>query len=110
MGGCAWAISIPPRLKPSSGASCASAAKSARAIWASPCPSLWAGARGRGIPRGVSDLYAIGDYLDGYDKMLFGMIDRVGFSTAFIWDVLLKGAPEETVQEWLKEQRPPRPG
>ena len=66
--------------------------------------------KARSASRGVSDLYAIGDYLDGYDKMLFGMIDRVGFSNAFIWDVLLKGATEETVQEWLKEQRPPRPG
>jgi hypothetical protein len=42
--------------------------------------------------------------------MLFGMIDRVGFSNAFILDVLLKGATEETVAQWLKEQRPPRPG
>jgi len=66
--------------------------------------------KARSASRGVSDLYAIGDYLDGYDKMLFGMIDRVGFSNAFIWDVLLKGATEETVQEWLKEQRPPKPG
>ena len=66
--------------------------------------------KARSASRGVSDLFAIGDYLDGYDKMLFGMIDRVGFSNAFIWDVLLKGATEETVQEWLKEQRPPRPG
>ena len=60
--------------------------------------------------RGVSDLFPIGDYLDGYDRMLFGLIDRVGFSNAFIWDVLLKGATEEKIQEWLKEQQPPRPG
>ena len=60
--------------------------------------------------RGVSDLFPIGDYLDGYDKMLFGLIDRVGFSNAFIWDVLLKGSTEEKIQEWLKEQKPPRPG
>jgi hypothetical protein len=66
--------------------------------------------KARSASRGVSDLFSIGDYLDGYDKMLFGMVDRVGFSNAFIWDVLLKGATEETVQEWLKEQRPPRPG
>jgi hypothetical protein len=66
--------------------------------------------KARSASRGVSDLFAIGDYLDGYDKMLFGMIDRVGFSNAFVWDVLLKGATEETVQQWLKEQRPPRPG
>ena len=66
--------------------------------------------KARSASRGVSDLYAIGDYLDGYDKMLFGMIDRVGYSNAFIWDVLLKGATEEAVQEWLKEQRPPKPG
>ncbi|MCH8267099.1 MAG: hypothetical protein IH846_06255 [Acidobacteria bacterium] len=66
--------------------------------------------KARTASRGVSDLFAIGDYLDGYDKMLFGLIDRVGFSNAFIWDVLLKGATEENIQEWLKEQRPPRPG
>ena len=50
--------------------------------------------KARSASRGVSDLFAIGDYLDGYDKMLFGMIDRVGYSNAFIWDVLLKGATE----------------
>jgi hypothetical protein len=66
--------------------------------------------KARSASRGVSDLYAIGDYLYGYDQMLFGMIDRVGYSNAFIWDVLLKGATEEAVQEWLKEQRPPKPG
>ena len=66
--------------------------------------------KARSAARGVSDLFAIGDYLDGYDKMLFGLIDRVGFSNAFIWDVLLKGATEEQIQDWLKDQRPPRPG
>jgi hypothetical protein len=66
--------------------------------------------KARSAARGVSDLFALGDYLDGYDKMLFGLIDRVGFSNAFIWDVLLKGATEEQIQDWLKDQRPPRPG
>ena len=66
--------------------------------------------KARSASRGVSDLFAIGDYLDGYDKMLFGLIDRVGFANAFIWDVLLKGATEEQIQDWLKDQRPPRPG
>ena len=66
--------------------------------------------KARSASRGVSDLFAIGDYLDGYDKMLFGLIDRVGFANAFIWDVLLKGSTEEQIQDWLKDQRPPRPG
>jgi len=66
--------------------------------------------KARTASRGVSDLFAIGDYLDGYDKMLFGLIDRVGFANAFIWDVLLKGATEEQIQDWLKDQRAPRPG
>jgi hypothetical protein len=66
--------------------------------------------KARNASRGISDLFAISDYLDGYDKMLFGLIDRVGFSNAFIWDVLMKGATEDKIQEWLKEQKPPRPG
>jgi len=66
--------------------------------------------KARAATRGVSDLFCLGDYLDGYDRMLFGLIDRIGFSNAFIWDVLLKGATEEKIQEWLKDQRPPRPG
>jgi len=66
--------------------------------------------KARTASRGVSDLFSIGDYLDGYDKMLFGLIDRVGFANAFIWDVLLKGGTEEQIQDWLQEQRPPRPG
>ena len=66
--------------------------------------------KARTASRGISDLFAITDYLDGYDKLLFGLIDRVGFANAFIWDVQLKGATEEQIQEWLKEQRPPKPG
>lgn len=60
--------------------------------------------------RGRSDLLAAADWLDGYDKFLFGEMDRADFLRAFVWDVTLKGANEDAVKARARQIVPPRPG
>lgn len=60
--------------------------------------------------RGHSDLLAMMDWLDAYDRALFGEIDRWDFLRAFLWDVTLEGATEEEVKKKASEIAPPAPG
>lgn len=53
--------------------------------------------------RGTSDLLAVMDWLDLYDKALFEEIERWGSLRAFLWDITLKGATEEVVQKRASE-------
>ncbi len=48
--------------------------------------------------RGHSDLLPVIDWLDLYDQALYGEAERWDSLRAFIWDVTLKGATEETVK------------
>lgn len=66
--------------------------------------NLAAGSRGR------SDLLAAADWLDGYDQFLFGELDRAKFMRAFFWDVTMKGATQEQVDERARKIAPPSPG
>lgn len=58
--------------------------------------------------RGRSDLLAQMDWLDVYDRFLFGEADRSAAVRAFIWDVTLKGASPEEVLQRSREIAPPR--
>jgi hypothetical protein len=58
--------------------------------------------------RGRSDLLAQADWLDGFDRFLFGELDRQGFLRAFLWDVTLKNADEATVKKRAREIITPR--
>ncbi|NOY63599.1 MAG: hypothetical protein GXP10_10715 [Gammaproteobacteria bacterium] len=60
--------------------------------------------------RGRSALLAGADWLDAYDKLLFGELDRQDFLRAFIWDVELKGATQPEVDERAKTITTPAPG
>jgi len=60
--------------------------------------------------RGRSDLLAQMDWLDAYDMLLFGEVDRTAALRAYIWDVTLAGATEEEVKRRAKEFTPPRSG
>ncbi len=60
--------------------------------------------------RGRSDLLAQADWLDGYDQYLFGELDRAQFMRAFMWDVVMKGATPEEVEDRAKKIVAPRPG
>jgi hypothetical protein len=60
--------------------------------------------------RGQSDLLALMDWLDLYDKALFGEVERWDSLRAFIWDVSLRGATEETVKKRAAEIDVPESG
>lgn len=59
--------------------------------------------------RGRSDLLGQIDWLDAYDEFLFSELDRIGYLRAFVWDVTLTGADEETVKKYEKTFTPPAP-
>ncbi|WP_316978040.1 phage portal protein [Shumkonia mesophila] len=60
--------------------------------------------------RGNSDLLPEMDWLDAYDKAMFGELERWDFLRAFIYDVKLKGATPDEVAKRAKEIVPPKPG
>ncbi len=65
---------------------------------------LMCGARGR------SDLLAAIDWLDAYERFLYGETDRADFLRAFVWDVTLTGADDEAVAKRAREIAAPAPG
>ncbi len=60
--------------------------------------------------RGRSDLLRPADWLDGYDQMLFNVMERPAILNNFVWDVLLEGFSDEQIKAWLKTQKTPKPG
>jgi hypothetical protein len=60
--------------------------------------------------RGISDLFAVGDWVDGYEQFLFNTLDRTGFLNAFCWDITLTGFTQEQVELWASKFQPPKPG
>lgn len=60
--------------------------------------------------RGASDLLHLTDWIDGYDQFLFDFAERVQMLNFFVWDVLLEGADDKKINEWLAANPPPRRG
>lgn len=70
----------------------------------------WAINKARAASRGISDLFAAADWVDGYDQMLFALMNHMDALSRFIWDVRLEGMTGEQIRDWLKENgTPPRP-
>lgn len=64
-----------------------------------------------GQHRGNPDLFAIADYVDGYDQLLFNALERTGLINAFVWDVTLDGADDPAIARWQqKYPAAPPPG
>ena len=63
-----------------------------------------------GGSRGRSDLLAAVDWLDGYERHLYGELDRAEALRAFVWDVTLSGADDKQVAERTREITAPAPG
>ena len=59
--------------------------------------------------RGAGELLAAIDWLDTYERFLFGEIDRSDFLRSFIWDVELVGADKDEVIRRAKEIATPGP-
>ncbi len=62
------------------------------------------------VTRGLSDLYNVIDYVDGFDKVLFNSIERTAFMNAFFLDVTITNGKEKEINEHIKNNPPPRPG
>lgn len=60
--------------------------------------------------RGQSDLLAHIDWCDMYEEQVFGEAERSAHTRAFVWDVTLKGATEETVKDRAKKITTPGAG
>lgn len=59
-------------------------------------------------PRGRSDLIHLFDFINGFEEGLFDELDRVKGIKAFIWDVTLKGATKEEIQDFLRDNKAPQ--
>ncbi len=60
--------------------------------------------------RGRSDLLAGSDWLDGYERFLFGELDRTDFLRAFTWDVTLSGLTDDQIKARAATITAPKPG
>jgi hypothetical protein len=60
--------------------------------------------------RGHSDLLASMDWLDGLETAMFGELERWDFLRSHLWDVTMKGATAEQVNERAKTITAPTPG
>ena len=60
--------------------------------------------------RGISDLFPLADWLQGYDQMMYAFQNQMDALTRFVWDVTLTGMTAEQVAEWQKTNgRAPAP-
>ncbi|HEV7521994.1 MAG TPA: hypothetical protein VGP89_12925 [Candidatus Angelobacter sp.] len=68
--------------------------------------------KAKGASRGLSELFALADWIDVFDQMMFDFADRVRFLNAFVWHYTIKGASEPDLEKWNKKvtQNPPRQG
>jgi hypothetical protein len=60
--------------------------------------------------RGRTDLLSLIDWVDAYDQLLFGEVDRGLLLKAFIWDVGLEGYNDKQIEDYKKKNPQPRPG
>jgi hypothetical protein len=60
--------------------------------------------------RGISDLFCLADWLDGYEQLIFNTLDRTGFINAFVWDVTINNADENAIAAWKRKNPAPKPG
>jgi len=60
--------------------------------------------------RGWPDLLHIADWLNGYDQLLWELLERARLSKTFIWDVMVKGGETELQRVKNENPRAPRSG
>ena len=66
----------------------------------------------RNAARGFSDLLSVIDWIDCYEDLLFGTVERSSFMSSFVWDVMVKGAAGPKIKERMLELQanPPKKG
>lgn len=60
--------------------------------------------------RGISELFSMADWLDGYEQLLFSILQREKANAYTWWDVKLEGYSDEQIEAWLTKQGYPKPG
>lgn len=61
-------------------------------------------------PRGRSDLIHLFDFINGFEEGIFDELDRMKLIKSFIWDVLVEGADDQAIQEFLQNNPAPKAG
>lgn len=72
----------------------------------------WAINKTKAASRGISELFALADWIDVFDNMIFDFADRVRLLNSFVWHYTAKGADPAAVAK-LRDQvmkSPPRQG
>lgn len=66
----------------------------------------------KGASRGISELFALSDWIDVFDQMVFDFADKTRFLNAFVWHYVLNGADEKEVENFRRKvtKSPPRQG
>lgn len=59
--------------------------------------------------RGTSDLFALADWLEGYEELLFSILQQERVRSQYIWDLTIEGATQEEIEERLRTIQPPKP-
>lgn len=68
--------------------------------------------KAKAASRGISEIFALADWIDVFDQMMFDFADRVRLLNSFVWHYVVKGGDGKSVEK-LKElvtKNPPRQG
>jgi hypothetical protein len=60
-------------------------------------------------PRGRSDYLTLFDWIDALERYGFNFLERAENMLNFIWDVLVKGADENQIRDFLSKNKAPQP-
>lgn len=71
---------------------------------------FWAINKPISATRGRSDLLCLVDWLDAFDQLMFGEVDRALLMKAFIWDVTVQNADATVLAKRKSELSVPKPG
>jgi hypothetical protein len=68
--------------------------------------------KAKSASRGFSEMFALADWVDLFDQMIFDFGDKVRFLNSFIWHYVFKGADDKKVDEYKNKitKDPPKQG
>lgn len=72
----------------------------------------WALNKAKSASRGFSELFALADWIDLFDQMIFDYGDKVRFLNSFVWHYIIEGADAKSVAEFKDKvtKDPPKQG
>jgi hypothetical protein len=59
--------------------------------------------------RGISELFALADWLDGYEQLLFSQLQQEKVRSMYLFDWKIEGATQEEIDQRLATAAPPKP-